>query len=127
MNHFQLLLASNINSEENMLHAMENLKTIFPSGIRFSSILSSKAVNKEGKEVPGSSPYLNAICQASTEFPMDQVRFILKDMENQMGRKRGTESKGMVTIDLDLVLWNDEILRPWDLAQVFYQNCLKSL
>jgi 2-amino-4-hydroxy-6-hydroxymethyldihydropteridine diphosphokinase len=127
MNIFQILLASNSDADKHVVEAIKRLQTEFPIDIRFSDVLESCAVKNEGHVVQDSFPYLNVICLAQTELPMDKVQMILKAMETEMGRKRGTEAKGVVTIDLDLVLWNGENLRPWDVAQAYYQNCLKSL
>ena len=59
MNTFQILLASNSNAAEHMAEAMERLVTIFPSDIRFSEVLESRAVNKAGESLinGGGSPH----------------------------------------------------------------------
>ena len=125
MNTFQILLASNSDAGKNMSEAREKLKKVFPLNIRFSKNVESKAVNKEGKIAPDASLYLNAICVANTELQLDCVQSILKAMEVEMGRKKG-DTIGLVAIDLDLVVWNGEILRPWDVAQSYYQECISN-
>jgi len=127
MNTFQILLASNSNAAEHMAEAMERLVTIFPSDIRFSEVLESRAVNKAGESLINGGVYLNAVCRACTEKPLDRVQQLMKEMETEMGRIRGSAANGLVAIDLDLVVWNGEIVRPWDAAQRFYQDCLNSL
>lgn len=126
MNTFQILLASNSNAAKHIAEAHERLKKIFPSEIRFSENQESFAVNKNG-DIDEKCTYLNSLCQAYTELQLDSVQSMLKVMETEMGRKRGFEAKGLVAIDLDLVEWNREILRPRDVAQSYYQDCLKSL
>ncbi len=126
MNTFQILLASNWNAAVHLADAVERLHKQFPSDIRFSEIMESIAVNKDD-DIDENCTYLNAICQANTELTMNSVQSRLKEMEAEMGRKRGLEAKGMVAIDLDLVEWNGEILRPRDVAQPYYRDCLKSL
>jgi len=126
MNTFHLLLASNSNAAEHIAEAREQLKKLFPSEIRFSENQESFAVNKYGV-INEKCTYLNAICQAYTELPLDSVQSILKVIEAEMGRERGLEANGLVAIDLDLVEWNGKILRPRDVAQSYYQDCLKSL
>lgn len=126
MNTFQILLASNTNAAEHLAEAHERLIKLFPSEIRFSDILESFAMNKNGV-IDKKCTYLNELCQVCTELPLESVLSMLKVMETEMGRIRGLEAKGMVAIDLDLVEWNGEILRPWDVAQPYYRDCLKSL
>lgn len=126
MNTIQILLASNTNAAEHLAEAHERLKNLFPTEIRFSEILESFSMNKNGV-IDKKCTYLNALCQAHTELPLESVLSLLKVLETEMGRKRGQEAKGMVAIDLDLVEWNGEILRPWDVAQPYYRDCLESL
>lgn len=127
MNTFQVLLASNTNAAKHMEEAMDRLKTVFPAGIRFSEVLMSVAVHKDGTSDPKGGQYLNALCLAESNLPLHSIQLSLKEMETDMGRLRGTEAGSQVAIDLDLVVWNDEVLRPWDLAQDFYKDCLKTL
>jgi 2-amino-4-hydroxy-6-hydroxymethyldihydropteridine diphosphokinase len=126
MNTFMILLASNTNAAEHLAEAHERLKMLFPSDIRFSDMLESFSMNKHGV-IDKKFTYLNALCQAFSKLPLESVLSLLKVMETEMGRQRGLEAKGMVAIDLDLVEWNGEILRPWDVAQPYYRDCLKSI
>lgn len=127
MNVFQILLGSNSDADKHMALAMKRLHEAFPEDIRFSAILKSAEVSECGGEAFESAAYLNAICLAHTELAMEHILSTLKTMETDMGRKRNLEAKGVVAIDLDLVVWNGVVLRPKDVAQAYYQNCLKSL
>jgi len=127
MNTFQVLLASNTNASMNMAEANDRLQSVFPLNIQFSEVLESKAVSKNRNEELDATTYLNGLCLAQTEIPLEKVQSILKKLETEMGRIKGSEGNGLVAIDLDLVVWNQEVLRPWDVAQTYYQNCLKSL
>lgn len=127
MNDFQILLGSNSDADKQMALAVERLQTAFPANIRFSAILKSHDETENCGKVLESPSYLNAICLAQTELTMDRVLSIIKAMETDMGRKRGLKAKGLVAIDLDLVVWNGVVLRPGDVTQAYYQNCLKSL
>ena len=127
MNIFQILMASNSEAEKHLAEARKILEKVFPNGIRFSEQLVSMAVDNQGFEEPQTTAYLNALCLAYSELPMDSVQSILKGVETKMGRVRGVEGKGVIAIDLDLVVWNEAILRPRDVARTYYQNCLLSL
>jgi 7,8-dihydro-6-hydroxymethylpterin-pyrophosphokinase len=127
MNTFQILLASNSDAAVHLALAMVRLKSAFPRNILFSEVLESHAVNKAGEICLDGGVYLNALCLAQTEDTMDSVQAFIKVMEAAMGRKRGFEAKGLVAIDLDLIVWNGVILRHWEVEQRFYQDCLKSL
>lgn len=54
----------------------------------------------------GSGAYLNAVAEADTSLPPDQVLQTLLDIERQFGRVRG-EPNAPRTLDLDLLLYDD--------------------
>jgi len=123
---FRVLMGSNSNATTALTEAREKLERAFPEDILFSENLESVAVNKDGNTTSVSANYLNALCLAKTELALGDVQSLLKKMEEEMGRVRGLAS-GLVSIDLDLVEWNGEIVRPNEAAQSYYQECLKSL
>jgi len=129
MNRFIILLASNSEAEKNMERVRKLLALAFPEGTRFSDNHWSAAVVKEGHLAPlgECAMYLNAVCVASSEMAWNDVQAFLKQTETEMGRLRGTEAQGRVAIDMDLVEWNGEVLRPKDAAQDYYKMCLKDL
>src|SRR5918993_1315086 len=58
----------------------------------------------------GSGAYLNAVAEADTTLPPDQLLQTLLDIERQSGRMR-TELNAPRTLDLDLLLY-DDLVRP---------------
>lgn len=126
MNQFIILLASNSEAKKNMTDARNCLSMFFSEGIRFSENHWSAAVVKEGTVAPQgeNSMYLNAVCVAQSERSLDDVQGLLKQFETEMGRIRGVDAQGQVAIDLDLVEWNGEVLRPKDASQDYYKVCL---
>lgn len=123
MNTMQILMASNFNASVNMAEAYVRLRAAFPTDIRFSNEVSSLAINKAGDIVPEGGQYINAICLAQTTLQLESVTNMLKSIEAELGRAKGVD----VAIDLDLVVWNGEVLRPWEVDQAFYRECLLSL
>src|SRR4051794_27835561 len=63
---------------------------------------------------PGQSDFLNAVVEIQTELPPRQLLEVLLDIEKQLGRVR-REKDGPRTIDLDLLLYGDEIIDEPDL------------
>jgi len=129
MNQFIILLASNSEAEKNIAEARIILSLAFPEGARFSENHWSAALMKEGQPAPQGecAKYLNAVCVAQSVSTLRDIQIVLKKIESDMGRIRGVETQGRVAIDLDLVEWNGEILRPKDTIQGYYQACLKDL
>src|SRR4051812_20696857 len=54
----------------------------------------------------GSGAYLNAVAEADTSLPPDQLLRVLLDIERQFGRERG-EPNDPRTLDLDVILYED--------------------
>jgi len=129
MNQFIILLASNFEAEKNIAEARIILSLAFPEGARFSENHWSAALVREGQPAfQGEyAKYLNTVCMAQSVSPLMDIQVVLKKIESDMGRIRGAESQGQVAIDLDLIEWNGETLRPKDAIQGYYQVCLKDL
>jgi 2-amino-4-hydroxy-6-hydroxymethyldihydropteridine diphosphokinase len=101
MNRAYLSIGSNTRPEEHLRRAVGLLQdrcdAIF--GVIASPVYESPAVDGEGQ-------YLNAAVLLDTELsPQGLKDLILADIEKRMGRTHGSAE---VTIDLDLVLFNNE-------------------
>lgn len=44
-----------------------------------------------------------------------------------MGRKQGDKAKGNIPIDIDLLQWNDQTLKPQDLQRPYVQSALAGM
>ena len=54
--------------------------------------------------------FLNGAACLQTEFTLETFRIYLKDLEKRLGRVIGPIKAGPRTIDVDLILWNDQII-----------------
>ncbi len=58
-----------------------------------------------------SSPYLNGACLVETNLsPLELQEQVLRPIEDELGRVRGKEGKAKCSLDLDLVLYDKEVL-----------------
>ncbi|MBH8565388.1 anthranilate synthase component I [Nostoc sp. CENA67] len=63
-----------------------------------------------------SLPYLNGVCLIETNLPpLDLHEQVLRSIEDSLGRIRGEEGKVKCSLDLDLVLYDQEILSTQEL------------
>lgn len=124
MHRFTLLLASNKDATVNMATAKKRLDAYFNHSLRWSDLHESQAY---GDNNPTTPRYLNAVCQGQTSLTLTDVTAWLKALETEMGRQRGASANGQVTIDLDVVVWDDSVLRPNDAGRSYYQVCLADL
>jgi 2-amino-4-hydroxy-6-hydroxymethyldihydropteridine diphosphokinase len=54
--------------------------------------------------------FLNTAYLVATPLEFDGFNALLKSVENKMGRERGPIKSGPRTIDLDIIIWDGEVL-----------------
>lgn len=74
-----------------------------------------------------SGTYLNAVAEATTETNMEQTEALLKRLEIEAGRDAEARARGEVPLDIDIVIWDGEIVRHRDYSQSFFQIGYRSL
>lgn len=86
-----------------MARAAVAIRERFPD-VRFSDVYRSPAVGMDGDD------FLNACCLFETEMAIDVLRDWLKMLEDAHGRDRSQGSWKPRTLDLDLLIYGDEVL-----------------
>lgn len=80
-----------------------------------SSVYETPCAKLEGRR------YMNAVVRGFYEGDGIELESILKDKEHQMGRTSECRNRGDVPIDMDIVLLNNDITKPWDYRQKFFK------
>ena len=80
-----------------------------------SEIYETPCALKEGR------PYMNAVVEGFYQGTGIELNELLKEKEHEMGRDKKCREQGLVPIDIDLVICNGEILKPWDFNQKFFK------
>jgi 2-amino-4-hydroxy-6-hydroxymethyldihydropteridine diphosphokinase len=97
-----LNLGSNIQPEINLVRAVELLHE-YGEVLKVSSAWESKSVGMEG------SNYLNACVLFKTDFLQVELKErVIRPIEAQLGRKRSENKFSPRTIDIDIVLFDNE-------------------
>lgn len=117
-NKLVLCLGTNIDCEMNMERA-EALLTDY-----FDSICLSGKVYTEPVGLPGSTLFLNQVAIAFTPASLEEVGRVLKGMELQLGRTPESKRTGMIPIDIDLLQWNNVVLKPADMGREYVRMLL---
>lgn len=66
------------------------------------------------------APYLNAVIHGMTSHTQSEIVAHLKELEVQAGRTPELREKGIVPLDLDLIIFNFRILRPEDFQRTYF-------
>ena len=98
---YYLSLGSNINAEENIAFAIEELNKILTDVI-ISSTHKTRAEGFEGDD------FLNLVLAGETSLDFDALNQKLKSIEDSSGRKRDVPKFSARTLDVDIVLQIDE-------------------
>jgi len=115
MNHIIIGLGSNINPDQNIQQAREALAEKYHV-LAESCFKLTKSVGKIEQ-----ADFINGSVLIKTDLTIEQLKKELDAIEKTMGRDRSHDRQGPRTIDLDIVVWNDNII-----DQDFYnRNYLK--
>lgn len=121
MNRLVISIGSNSNDREwQMKNCIAWLKSQLRS-VNVSTVYNSKAAN--GKD----PDYLNAVMTAKCRADYDEINGTLKKYEAICGRTPLSKAIGDIPMDLDIVMWNDEIIRDKDFRQEYFQTGWKQL
>ena len=104
MNTAIVSIGSNINAGENiskMLDILGNLVEI----VRVSSMIRTKAIGIEDQP-----DFTNGAVKIRTSEGREALNRLLKQIEDDLGRDRSAPRFGPRTMDLDIVVWNGEIV-----------------
>ena len=123
MNHHSCLLCSgsNLDRKTHMESARRALAQAFP-GIRFGKEMETEAIGNGFL-----SPFSNQLAAFKTSLPAEEVRAILKQIERDNGRTPDDKQQGIVKLDIDLLKYDDALLKPKDMEKDFVQTGLKEL
>lgn len=114
MNRFVLSIGSNSSDRyEKMSMTIE----------RLNSLLNIEAASSVYETLPwggGDKLYINCVMAGTTSMDMECLIEMTKELEKQCGRDEETKKQGIVPIDLDIVIWNDTVLRPKELSRDYF-------
>lgn len=114
-------IGSNHNRKENLLLARRKLTDLFPS-IRFTSEQETQPLFFQN---PGL--FSNQVAIFFCEAEEEQVKSELKAIELIAGRRPEDKEKEQVCLDIDLLSFDDRVLKPEDLKREFVMKALEEL
>lgn len=75
----------------------------------------------------GDSIYTNAVAIGNTNVPLETLKAMLKQHEADCGRNEETRAMHQVPIDLDVVIYGDEVVKEKDFQKEYFQIGFRSL
>ncbi|MDE5554605.1 MAG: 2-amino-4-hydroxy-6-hydroxymethyldihydropteridine diphosphokinase [Muribaculaceae bacterium] len=72
-------------------------------------------------------PYLNVVMSVVPDLPYDEFRLRLKEMECEFGRNEQSKSIGYMPLDVDIIIWNGEIVDRYQYSREYFQKGFREL
>lgn len=108
MNNLVLCIGSNTSNRKEIINcAIERLGKVMQI-LRMSSIYECASHSGIG------NPYFNIVIICNTTLSYEQVYSTTKAIEKDMGRTPNSKTTGIMPLDIDIVLWNNELKHPQD-------------
>jgi len=114
-------IGSNINAEKNIPKMLEILKTKV-TVLKVSAFLKTKPIG-----IINQPDFTNGAVKITSELNRIDLNKLLKNIEDQMGRDRTSPKSGPRCIDLDIVVWNSEIVDDDYYTRDFLQKSVSEL
>ena len=116
-----ICIGSNYNRKENLLLARRRLTSLFPS-IRFTG-------EQETRPLFFRNPALfsNQVARFYTDADAERVVKELKTIEKEAGREKEDKKREKVCLDIDLLVFDNRVLKPEDLKRDYILKGLEEL
>ena len=117
MNHAYLSIGSNTGDRKlNVQRAIELLSSNHIDVLDDTDIYETPCCHGHGPD------YLNTVIHVGCERNLSEVTSLTKQIERQMGRTPQDKGTGIVPIDIDVVIWNSQIVRPTDYDHEYFKK-----
>lgn len=120
MNTILLSIGSNRYAKTNIDKAKRMLTRLFPG------IIFTPPILTEPDDEKYSFLFRNVLAKVDTELMPEEIIEKIKQTERAVGRSPRDKYLGKVIIDIDLIKYNDEILRPQDYQRDYVQQLLSA-
>jgi 2-amino-4-hydroxy-6-hydroxymethyldihydropteridine diphosphokinase len=114
-------LGSNIDPQENISRAFSFLQR------EFEVLKKSGPVRTSPVGIINQPDFFNAVALLQTNFALDELVAFLKGIENDMGRDRSRPKFGPREIDLDVIIWNKDVVDKDFYERDFLRHLVKDL
>jgi 2-amino-4-hydroxy-6-hydroxymethyldihydropteridine diphosphokinase len=121
MNTAYIMLASNDFPVQNIDRAIEMLADHFEVADQ-SSVMQTKPVG-----ALYTADFHNMALKIFSDDNADDTIAIFKMVEQMLGRNADSKLKGLIPIDIDLIIWNDKVVHPDYERFDFVKNCIDEI
>ena len=122
MNHALISLAANVEKKETTIaHALRLIES-------YCVILNQTPVYRSEAAGESQQPsYANALLQVETDQEYEELRRRFKSLEHDAGRTPASKERGIIPLDIDIISWNETLLKNKDMEYDYMKKGLHLL
>ena len=122
MNHALISLAANDEKKETTIaHALRLIES-------YCVILNQTPVYRSEAAGESQQPsYANALLQVETDQEYEELRRRFKSLEHDAGRTPASKESGIIPLDIDIISWNETLLKNKDMEYDYMKKGLHLL
>ena len=122
MNHALISLAANDEKKETTIaHALRLIES-------YCVILNQTPVFRSEAAGESQQPsYANALLQVETDQEYEELRRRFKSLEHDAGRTPASKERGIIPLDIDIISWNETLLKNKDMEYDYMKKGLHLL
>lgn len=121
MNEVLISIGSNINKEKNLTVCQQLLNASFDC-IQYSDISITVPYGNNYQD-----NFINQLAMILTNDEKNVVSNILKSIEKKIGRVPEDKNLGIVKIDVDIIIWNNNVIKPEDITRSYVKDLISTL
>lgn len=125
MKQHSLILSLGSNSADGA-EKLSKAEQILRSWIRLdvcSRILKNPAIGM-GNEA---EDFHNMLIKTKTTLSLNEMQALAKTLEHIMGNSQEMREKGIVNMDMDIIIWDDILVKPKDVEREYYKELAPSI
>ena len=119
--HCLLCMGSNTNRFTQLSDARKVLSEAFPD-IHFGELMETQAIGSGFH-----SPFSNQLARFTTTLSSESVHNLFKELERHSGRLAGDKAQGIVKLDIDLLTFDNKVLKPEDMKREYIRRGISLL
>ena len=119
--HCLLCMGSNTNRFTQLSDARKVLSEAFPD-IHFGELMETQAIGSGFH-----SPFSNQLARFTTTLSSESVHKLFKELERHSGRLPGDKAQGIVKLDIDLLTFDNKVLKPEDMKREYIRRGISLL
>lgn len=121
MNEVLISIGSNINKEKNLAVCQQLLNASFDC-IHYSDISITVPYGNNYQD-----NFINQLAMILTNDEKNVVSNILKSIEKKIGRVPEDKNLGIVKIDVDIIIWNNNVIKTEDITRSYVKDLISTL